>query len=43
MKKNERAGFWAALEGKAQQARPVTEDRDSPAHRLRRTRLQQRR
>ena len=34
MKKNERAGFWAALEGKAQQARPVTEDRDrvvSPA------------
>lgn len=31
MKKNERAGFWAALEGKAQQARPVTGDRDSPA------------
>ncbi len=31
MKKNERAGFWAALEGKAQQARSVTEDRDRAA------------
>lgn len=31
MKKNERAGFWAALEGKTQQARPLTEDRDRSA------------
>ena len=30
MKKNERAGFWAALEGKTQQDRPVTADRDRP-------------
>ena len=27
MKKNERAGFWAALEGKTQQARPAVQDR----------------